>query len=287
MPPRLGHPDLGLGVGLRTVHFSHILREWPAIGLVRSHLRKLYRFAGPSAVRPRTDRRALTPSSCTAFRFRSASTDPLDFEYLGKLAKLAREVNARWVSDHLCWTGVAGRNTARPSARPLERRDAGACDRARPHRAEFSRTAARSRKPQQLCDVADFGRCPNGSFSRGWRKRPIAGLLLDVNNVYVSRRPIMTSTRSSTLNRFCRTNGSCSITLAGHTDCGTHCIDTHDGHVVDPVWEALCPRARAHRPLFRRCSNGTRNIPEFLCSSRRSQESKTVLAPIHRCTRQR
>jgi hypothetical protein len=25
--------------------------------------------------------------------------------------------------------------------------------------------------------------------------------------------------------------------LAGHTDCQTHLIDTHDNHVIDPVWE--------------------------------------------------
>jgi uncharacterized protein len=25
--------------------------------------------------------------------------------------------------------------------------------------------------------------------------------------------------------------------LAGHTNCGTHLIDTHDGEVIDPVWE--------------------------------------------------
>jgi uncharacterized protein (UPF0276 family) len=25
--------------------------------------------------------------------------------------------------------------------------------------------------------------------------------------------------------------------LAGHTNCQTHLIDTHDGHVIDPVWE--------------------------------------------------
>src|SRR4051812_21521751 len=31
MPPRLGHPHLGLGVGLRTSHFAHILSKWPAV----------------------------------------------------------------------------------------------------------------------------------------------------------------------------------------------------------------------------------------------------------------
>src|SRR5439155_864190 len=38
------------------------------------------------------------------------STDPLNFDYLAKLKRLARAANARWVSDHLCWTGVAGLN---------------------------------------------------------------------------------------------------------------------------------------------------------------------------------
>ena len=32
--------------------------------------------------------------------------------------------------------------------------------------------------------------------------------------------------------------------LAGHTDCGTHRIDTHDGEVIDPVWELY---RQAHR----------------------------------------
>src|SRR3974390_1958509 len=39
------------------------------------------------------------------------STDPLDFEYLRKLKALADAVDARWISDHVCWTGVAGLNS--------------------------------------------------------------------------------------------------------------------------------------------------------------------------------
>src|SRR4029077_17003331 len=38
------------------------------------------------------------------------STDPLDRTFLGKVKALARRVRAVWVSDHVCWTGVAGRN---------------------------------------------------------------------------------------------------------------------------------------------------------------------------------
>ena len=32
--------------------------------------------------------------------------------------------------------------------------------------------------------------------------------------------------------------------LAGHTNCGTHLVDTHDGKVIDPVWELY---RRAHQ----------------------------------------
>ena len=39
------------------------------------------------------------------------SSDPLDFEYLGKLKRLAKEIGAQWISDHICWTGILGRNS--------------------------------------------------------------------------------------------------------------------------------------------------------------------------------
>ncbi len=61
------------------------------------------------------------------------------------------------------------------------------------------------------------------------------GLLLDVNNVYVSSvnhdfDPVE-YVRSVPHERIVQ------VHLAGHTDCGTHRIDTHDSHVIDPVWE--------------------------------------------------
>jgi hypothetical protein len=37
--------------------------------------------------------------------------DPLDAGYLDKLAALAERIKPAWISDHLCWTGVAGINT--------------------------------------------------------------------------------------------------------------------------------------------------------------------------------
>ena len=58
-PPRLGYANLGLGVGLRTVHFPHILQNSAAGGLVRDHLRELHGLRRPAALRPGTGGRAL------------------------------------------------------------------------------------------------------------------------------------------------------------------------------------------------------------------------------------
>ena len=50
--------------------------------------------------------------------------------------------------------------------------------------------------------------------------------------------------------------------LAGHTDCGTHCVDTHDGPVVDPVWELFC-RAHARFGDVSTLLEWDARIPEF------------------------
>src|SRR5271167_1760020 len=38
------------------------------------------------------------------------STDRIDFEYLRMVRALAARIEPHWISDHLCWTGVDGRN---------------------------------------------------------------------------------------------------------------------------------------------------------------------------------
>ena len=78
------------------------------------------------------------------------STDPLDFDYLQKLKKLAEAVNARWVSDHLCWTGVAGINAHDLLPMPLNEETLAHVLEPHPHRAGLPRTAAGAGEPQHL-----------------------------------------------------------------------------------------------------------------------------------------
>ena len=61
------------------------------------------------------------------------------------------------------------------------------------------------------------------------------GLLLDVNNVYVSS--VNHDFDPAEYIRSVPPQRVVQFHLAGHTHCGTHLIDTHDGHVIDPVWE--------------------------------------------------
>src|SRR5262245_42634797 len=108
--PRLGYGNLGLGVGLRSVHFDHILRCQPEVDWFEIISENFIDSGG----RPRHVLRQIAeryPVVMHGVSLSIGSSDPLDFEYLGKLKALAREVDARWISDHLCWTGVLGRNT--------------------------------------------------------------------------------------------------------------------------------------------------------------------------------
>jgi uncharacterized protein (UPF0276 family) len=61
------------------------------------------------------------------------------------------------------------------------------------------------------------------------------GLLLDVNNVYVSA--VNHDFDPTEYIRSVPHRRVVQFHLAGHTDCQTHLIDTHDGKVVDSVWE--------------------------------------------------
>src|SRR5207253_7258107 len=107
---RLGYPNLGLGVGLRSVHFPHILEHQPAVDWFEVISENFMDSGG----RPRYVLEQIAeryPVVMHGVSLSIGSCDPLDFDYLAKLKRLAFHVRAGWVSDHLCWTGVAGMNT--------------------------------------------------------------------------------------------------------------------------------------------------------------------------------
>src|SRR5580698_7727227 len=98
--PRLGLPNLGLGVGLRSVHFPHILEHKPEVDWFEI-ISENYMDSGgrPRWVLDQIAERY--PVVMHGVSLSIGSTDRLDFEYLAKLKRLASAVHPLWVSDHL------------------------------------------------------------------------------------------------------------------------------------------------------------------------------------------
>src|SRR5213078_966288 len=182
--PRLGNPNLGLGVGLRTTHFRHILETNPAVDWFEIISENFMDSQG----RPRhvlEQIAARYPVVMHGVSLSIGSTDPLDFEYLRKLRDLARVVKPKWISDHLCWTGVAGRNTH--DLLPI------------PYTEEaLAQVVERVRAVQELLgrrilleNVSSYvafrdSRLTEWEFLREVACRADCLILLDVNNIYVS-----------------------------------------------------------------------------------------------------
>jgi len=231
--PRLGHNNLGLGVGLRTVHFSHILEHHPQVDWFEIISENFMDSGGrPRYVLEQIAERYQVVMHGVSLSI--GSTDPLNWEYLRKLKKLAEQIDAGWVSDHLCWTGVATRNSHDLLPIPFNEDTLRyVVDRVRIVQEVLERPLVLE-NPSSYVTFAD-STMTEWEFISRMANAADCGLLLDVNNVYVSSvnhdfDPVE-FIRSVPHERVVQFH------LAGHTNMGDYCIDTHDGRVVDPVWE--------------------------------------------------
>jgi uncharacterized protein (UPF0276 family) len=240
MGNRWNLPDLGLGVGLRTVHFGHILSAWPKVDWFEVLSENFLDTGGrPLHVLDQVAERY--PIALHGVSMSIGSTDRIDREYLRKLKALARRVRAHWVSDHLCWTGVAGRNVH--DLLPM------------PYTEEALRhTAARVREvseilerplvlenPSSYVEFADSSMTEWEFLSRLGEESD-CGLLLDVNNVYVSSfnhgfdpRDYIDAVPADRVVQY---------HVAGHTHKGTHIVDTHSDHAIEEVWDLYARSCR-------------------------------------------
>src|ERR1019366_10107874 len=110
MTNRFGLPDLGVGLGLRPVHYGDIVGQRPAVDWFEVLSENYMQTAG----RPLHFLDAIAehyPVVLHGVSLSIGSADPLDRAYLTELRALRGRTRARSVSDHLCWTGVAGKNT--------------------------------------------------------------------------------------------------------------------------------------------------------------------------------
>jgi hypothetical protein len=107
---RFGFPDLGLGLGLRSVHYSTILEQHPPVDFFEI-LTENYLDTEGRPVWIVDQVAAHYPVVMHGVSLNLGTADPLDRAYLAKVKALAERVKARWLGDHVCFTGVAGKNS--------------------------------------------------------------------------------------------------------------------------------------------------------------------------------
>ncbi|ABS25762.1 DUF692 domain-containing protein [Anaeromyxobacter sp. Fw109-5] len=231
---------LGHGVGLRAKHFAEHLAVEPPVDWVEAISENFMAPGGrPLAVLEKVRRDV--PVVLHGVSLSIGSTDPLSERYLALLTDLTSRIEPAWISDHLCWGSHGGRYAH--DLWPL------------PYTEEALRHVVRRILRVQevlgrqllLENVSSYvafraSEMPEWEFLAEVARRADCGILLDVNNVYVSARnhgfdpyAYLAALPASRIGQ---------IHLAGHSDKGRYLLDTHGEEVPAAVWELYAETVR-------------------------------------------
>ncbi len=241
---RFSLPNLGVGVGLRTTHYNHILTNRPAVDWFEIISENYMQTEGrPLHVLDQVAEQY--PIVMHGVSMSIGSTAPLDWAYLRELRTLRDRVKARWLSDHLCFTGINGRNTHDLLPMPLTEESLALVVSRVQQVQDFMQAPLLLENPSTYAAFA-ASTISEPAFLSALCEQADCALLLDVNNVYVSAfnhgfdaTAYIDALPAGRVVQF---------HVAGHTHNGTHIVDTHIGPVVDPVWrlyEHACRRFSA------------------------------------------
>lgn len=235
VPNRWNLPHLGLGLGLRESHIATILREQPPVDwfeiITENYL--VHRGVLAWALDAVCER---YPVVMHGVSLSIGSTDPLDLDYLRSIKALADRISAPWVSDHVCWTGVGGRNSHDLLPVPYtEEMLQWMIGRVRIVQDVLERPLLLENPSSYLQFTAD--ELAESTFVAELANGADCALLLDVNNIYVSSKNHGFSAQAY-LDAI-PWDRVVQFHVAGHSDLGTHILDSHIGPVIDPVWELL------------------------------------------------
>ncbi|MGD9502129.1 MAG: DUF692 domain-containing protein [Methyloceanibacter sp.] len=226
-------PYLGFGLGLRPKHYKEILDGNPAIDWFEI-ISENYMIEGGQPLRLLDQIVERYPVVMHGVSMSIASTAPIDFEYLSGLKKLAERVKPKWISDHLCWTGVHGVNLHDLLPIPYTEE---ALNHVVDRVGQVQDFLGRRLTLENVSSYVTFGQSEmtEWEFVSELAKRADCWLLFDVNNVYVSAFNHGFSA-DDFLNGVPR-DRVVQFHVAGHSHEETHIIDTHDHPVCDEVWD--------------------------------------------------
>jgi len=224
--------SLGFGLGLRTDHYEQVLNDRPDIDWLEI-ISENYMVAGGKPLHYLDRIREHYPMVMHGVSMSIGSTEPLNVDYLADLKKLIARVEPEWVSDHLCWTGIGGRNLHDLMPLPYtEEAMSHVVDRV----SQVQDTLGRQILLENVSSYVTY----NASEISEWEflsaiaERADCLILLDVNNIYVSSQnhgfepsDYLDGVSAARIQQF---------HLAGHSYQNQLIIDTHDHPVCDPVW---------------------------------------------------
>src|SRR5579885_1648676 len=175
---------LGFGLGLRTEHYEAIFEQPPRVDWFEA-LTENYMVDGGRPLYWLERVRSHYPIVLHGVSLSIGSTAPLDLEYLRQLKSLVQRFEPRWISDHLCWTVVAGKNLHDLLPLPYT-------EEALAHVVERVRTVqdilGRRILLENVSSYVSFrdSRLTEWEFLREVATQADCLILLDVNNIYVS-----------------------------------------------------------------------------------------------------
>ena len=227
------NPEYGIGVGLRIPHIGLILDKKPVVSWFEI-ISENYMVGGgrPLEVLDKIlDQYKVVQHGVSMYL---GSAEPLNRVHLKRLKELVRRTKTPWVTDHLCWGSVDGRYTH--DLLPM------------PYTFEAAKlTAKKIRQAQDFLEVpmavenvssyAEFhiSEMTEWEFLNEVVERADCGILLDVNNIYVSSRNHGFDP-CEYLNAI-PAERVAQIHLAGHSKFEKYILDTHDHPVIGPVWK--------------------------------------------------
>jgi len=228
-----GFTEYGIGIGLRIPHYQHILEKKPVVDWFEI-ISENYMIDGgrPLAILDQILEQYKVVLHGVSMYF--GSSQPLNREHLKRLKLLVRLTGTPWLSDHLCWGSVDGRYTH--DLLPL------------PYTWEAVEVAAANIRlvqdfievPVVLENVSSYAEFHDSEMTE-WEfltevvERADCGILLDVNNIYVSS--INHDFDPAEYVDYIPAERVAQIHIAGHSRYERFLLDTHDHPVIDPVWK--------------------------------------------------
>ncbi|MEO8726151.1 MAG: DUF692 domain-containing protein [Acidobacteriaceae bacterium] len=228
-----GHTHYGVGIGLRLPHYQHILEKKPVVDWFEIISENFMVDGGrPLAILDQILEQYRVVQHGVSMYF--GSTEPPNKEHLKRLKNLIKRTKTPWLTDHLCWGSVDGRYSH--DLLPM------------PYTFEaVKKTAAKIRQVRDYLEVpiavenvssyAEFhvSEMTEWEFLTEVVEAADCGILLDVNNIYVSSQnhtfDPMDYIDSVPHERVAQMH------IAGHSKFEKYILDTHDHAVIDPVWQ--------------------------------------------------